>query len=63
MTRPATVTTATSGTLVVTATGGSWTGDIPVGGTVTITSTVTVDNPDTGDHIMTGSAVSTAHGK
>ena len=54
--------TATSGTLVVTATGGSWTGDIPVGGTVTITSTVTVNNPDTGDHVMTGSAVSTAPG-
>ena len=54
--------TATSGTLVVTATGGSWNGDIPVGGTVTITSTVTVNNPDTGNHIMTGSAVSTAPG-
>jgi large repetitive protein len=54
--------TTTSGTLVVTATGGSWTGDIPVGGTVTITSTVTVNNPDTGDHIMTGNAVSTAPG-
>ena len=54
--------TTTSGTLVVTATGGSWTGAIPVGGTVTITSTVTVNNPDTGDHIMTGSAVSAAPG-
>ena len=43
--------TATSGTLVVGTTGGSWTGDIPVGGTVTITSTITVDNPDTGDHV------------
>jgi large repetitive protein len=54
--------TATSGTLVVGATGGSWTGDIPVGGTVTITSTVTVNNPDTGDHTMTGTAVTTAPG-
>ena len=32
------------------ATGAVWTGDIPVGGTVTITSTATVNNPDTGDH-------------
>ena len=54
--------TATSGTLVVGATGGSWTGDIPVGGTVTITSTITVDNPDTGDHILTGTAVTAAPG-
>ena len=36
--------TATSGTLTVTSTGASWTGDIPVGGTVVITGTVTVDN-------------------
>jgi large repetitive protein len=54
--------TTTSGTLIVTATGGSWNGDIPVGGTVTITSTVTVNNPDPGDHIMTGSAVTAAPG-
>ncbi len=43
---------ATSGTIVVTATGASWTGSIPVGGTVTITGTVTVDNPDTGNKIL-----------
>ena len=54
--------TATSGTLIVGATGGSWTGDIPVGGTVTITSTITVDNPDTGDHILTGTAATAAPG-
>ena len=41
--------TATSGTLTVAATGVTWTGDIPVGGTVTVTGTVTVDNPDTGN--------------
>ena len=41
--------TATSGTLTVTATGVTWTGDIPIGGTVTVTGTVTVDNPDTGN--------------
>ena len=43
---------ATSGTIVVTATGASWTGSIPVDGTVTITGTVTVDNPDTGNKIL-----------
>jgi uncharacterized repeat protein (TIGR01451 family) len=36
--------TATSGTLTVTPTSVSWTGDIPVGGTVVITGTVTVHN-------------------
>ena len=45
--------TATSGTLTVTSTGLSWTGDIPVGGSVTITGTVTVDNPDPGNKVMT----------
>ena len=50
---------ATSGTIVVTATGASWTGSIPVGGTVTITGTVTVDNPDTGNKIL-GVVLSTA---
>jgi choice-of-anchor A domain-containing protein/uncharacterized repeat protein (TIGR01451 family) len=45
--------TATSGTLTVTATGVSWTGNIPVGGSVTVTGTVTVDNPDPGNKVMT----------
>ena len=45
--------TATSGTLTLTSTGLSWTGDIPVGGRVTITGTVTVDNPDPGNKVMT----------
>jgi uncharacterized repeat protein (TIGR01451 family) len=53
---------ASSGTLSVGATGAVWTGDIPVGGTVTITSTVIVNNPDTGDHILTATAVSAAPG-
>ena len=37
--------TATSGTLTVTGASVSWSGDIPVGGTVTITGTFTVHNP------------------
>ena len=53
---------ASSGTLSIGATGAVWTGDIPVGATVTITSTATVDNPDTGDHILTATAVSAAPG-
>ena len=39
---------ASSGTLSVGATGAVWTGDIPVGATVTITSTATVNNPELG---------------
>ena len=44
--------TATSGTLTLTATGISWTGSIPVGGTVTVTGTVSVNNPDAGNKLM-----------
>jgi large repetitive protein len=51
--------TATSGTLTLTATGISWTGNIPVGGTVSVTGTVTVNNPDTGNKVM-ASTLSTA---
>ena len=54
--------TASSGTLSIGATGAVWTGDIPVGATVTITSTVTVNNPDTGNHVLTATAVSAAPG-
>src|SRR6202044_22693 len=54
--------TATSGTLSLGATGATWTGDIPVGGTVTITGSVTVNNPDTGDHILTDINTSDAPG-
>ena len=53
--------TASSGTLSIGATGAVWTGDIPVGGTVTITSPVTVNNPVTSD-MLTATAVSTAPG-
>ncbi|HEX4094086.1 MAG TPA: fibronectin type III domain-containing protein [Trebonia sp.] len=54
--------TATSGTLVLTSTGISWTGNIPVGGTVTVTGTVTVNNPDTGNHVMTSTLTTSTAG-
>jgi large repetitive protein len=54
--------TATSGTFSLGTTGAVWTGDLPVGGTVTLTGSVTVDNPDTGDHIMTETNTSDAPG-
>ena len=50
--------TATSGTLSVGTTGAVWTGDVPVGGTVTITGSVTVDNPYTGSQ---SSLIADAH--
>jgi len=53
--------TASSGTLSIGATGAVWTGDIPVGGTVTVTSPVTVNNPVT-SNTLTATAVSTAPG-
>ena len=45
--------TATSGSFSIGATGAVWTGDVPVGATVTLTGSVTVNNPDTGDHVLT----------
>ncbi len=54
--------TATSGTLVLTSSGISWTGNIPVGGSVTITGTVTVNNPDTGNKVLTSTLVTAAPG-
>ena len=54
--------TATSGTLSLTATGISWTGNIPVGGTVTITGTVTVNNPDTGNKVLAVTITTAAAG-
>jgi uncharacterized repeat protein (TIGR01451 family) len=54
--------TATSGDLVLTSTAITWTGDIPVGGTVTVVGTLTVKNPDTGDRLITGTLVSSALG-
>jgi len=54
--------TASSGTLSVTSSGLTWTGSIPIGGTVTITGTVTVKNPDTGNKLISNVLFTTAAG-
>ncbi len=54
--------TASSGTLVLTATGLIWTGSIPVGGIVLLSGSVTVMNPDTGDKSLTTTTESDAPG-
>ncbi|HEY4991302.1 MAG TPA: putative Ig domain-containing protein [Nakamurella sp.] len=54
--------TATSGTLSITGSGVSWTGDIPVGATVTVTGTVTVKNPDTGNKVLASTIATAAAG-
>ncbi|MBB1154723.1 DUF11 domain-containing protein [Amycolatopsis sp. DR6-1] len=40
----------------------TWTGDIPVGGTVTVTYSAKVNNPDTGDHRLVNAVTSTTPG-
>ena len=54
--------TASSGTLSVGTTGAVWTGDIPVGGTVTLTGSVTVNDPYTGGPVLALVLVSAAPG-
>ncbi len=54
--------TASSGTLSITGAAVTWTGDIPVGGTVTVTGTVTVDSPDTGNHVLASTITTAAAG-
>ena len=54
--------TATSGVLSVGPTTVTWTGDISVGDTVTLTGTLTVKNPDPGNKRMTGTLVTVAPG-
>lgn len=54
--------TATSGSLVLSPTSIIWTGDIPVGGVVTLTGTLTVKNPVVGNKVITGTLVSEAPG-
>ncbi len=43
----------TSGSLAFGTTGATWTGDVPVGGVVTVTGSFTVNNPDLGDKHLT----------
>ena len=45
---------ATSGSLILIPGSGviTWTGDVPVGGTLTVTGSVTVNNPDNGDRLL-----------
>ncbi|MEU5692378.1 fibronectin type III domain-containing protein [Actinosynnema sp. NPDC020468] len=54
--------TASSGSLVLTSTSITWTGSIPVGGTVTVTGKVQVRDPDTGNRLLKGTLQSTAPG-
>ncbi|WP_375433283.1 fibronectin type III domain-containing protein [uncultured Friedmanniella sp.] len=53
---------ASSGTVVRTPTELRWTGDIPVGGTVTITRTLIVKDPDPGNQVIRATLTSTARG-
>jgi uncharacterized repeat protein (TIGR01451 family) len=53
---------ASSGSLVLTESGITWTGNIPVGGTVTAVGTLTVLDPDPGNKIITGTLISSALG-
>jgi large repetitive protein len=53
---------ATSGTVSYASPVLTWTGDLAVGATVTITFTMTVRNPDPGDKTMTTTVASTAPG-
>jgi uncharacterized repeat protein (TIGR01451 family) len=54
--------TATSGTLTVTPTSVSWTGDIPVGGTVVISGSVTVHNTVPVNTVLTATDSTSASG-
>ena len=49
--------TTTSGTVAYAAPKLTWTGDVAVGQTVTITYSVTVRSPGTGDHLLTNAVV------
>ena len=53
---------ASSGTVTFASPALTWTGNVPAGGTVTITYTVTVNNPDTGDKILTSTISSPSSG-
>src|SRR5262249_38741436 len=51
--------TATSGTVSYSAPNLTWTGNLAVGATATVTYSVTVKNPDTGDKTMVNTVTST----
>ncbi|GAA1015996.1 hypothetical protein Aple_011310 [Acrocarpospora pleiomorpha] len=53
---------ASTGTLTLGPTGITWTGNIPVGGVVTVTGGLTVQDPDPGNKVLTGTLVSAAPG-
>ena len=53
---------ATAGTVSYASPTLTWTGNLAVGASATITYSVTVDNPDTGAKVMTNTAVSAAAG-
>ncbi|WP_416970237.1 isopeptide-forming domain-containing fimbrial protein [Streptomyces sp. 4F14] len=53
---------ATSGSVSYSSPTVSWTGDLAVGATATITYSVTIDAPDNGDQVLTNTLVSTSAG-
>ncbi|MCW2936855.1 MAG: hypothetical protein JWM19_7817, partial [Actinomycetia bacterium] len=53
---------ATAGSVSFTSPNLTWTGNLAVGATATITFSVTVNNPDTGDKLMTSSVISATAG-
>ena len=53
---------ATAGTVSYSSPDLTWTGDLAVGATVTITYSATVDDPETGDKIMANTVTSAAPG-
>ena len=53
---------ATAGTASFTSPNMTWTGDLAVGATATITFSVTVNNPDTGNRILASTITSTTPG-
>ncbi len=55
-------TTGTAGSVSYTSPGLTWTGNLAVGGSVTITYSATVDDPETGDKIMVNTVTSAAPG-
>ena len=53
---------ATTGTVAYASPNLTWTGNLAVGATATITFTVTVNNPDTGDKVLASTITSTTAG-